>query len=74
MLKQALDSQLGLGGVFITNTTGEAIYTAAHGISGTAGTAGRIDQGIGQYGADGKLRDIGTTFITKASGNLAFIG
>jgi hypothetical protein len=53
----------------ITTVRGEVVS----GISGTAGTAGHIDQGIGHYGADGKLRDIGATFITKATGNLAFI-
>jgi hypothetical protein len=63
---------------FITNITGGEVYTAVRGevvssTGGTIGTAGHVDQGIGHYDADGKLRDTGTTFITKATGNLAFI-
>ncbi len=63
---------------FITNTTGGAVYTTVRGMvvsgtGGTAGTASHVDQGIGHYGAEGNLRDSGTTIITKATGNLAFI-
>ena len=45
----------------LTNITGGAIYsigrgTAFHGVT---------FQAVGHYGADGKLRDTGTTFNTK---------
>jgi hypothetical protein len=54
---------------FILLCVGEVVS----GTGGTAGTASHIDQGIGHYSADGNLRDTGTTIITKATRNLAFI-
>jgi hypothetical protein len=55
-----------------STTTGGAIPTVAcgelvSGIGSTAGTTGQIDQGIGHYGSDGKLRDTGIIFNTKAT-------
>lgn len=49
------------GKAFTTNGTGGVIYTIGHGTAFNAFTF----QGIGHYGADGKLRDIGTIFNTR---------
>jgi hypothetical protein len=66
------------GKAFVTNMSG-ALHTVARGVlvsgnGSTAGTADHVDQGIGHYGADGKLRDAGIILNTKATGNLAFLG
>jgi hypothetical protein len=66
------------GKAFITNISG-TLHTVAHGelVSGPGGNSGKaehIDQAIGHYGADGKLRDTGIILNTKATGNLAFLG
>jgi hypothetical protein len=66
------------GKAFVTNMSG-ALHTVARGVlvsgnGSTAGTADHVDQGIGHYGADGKLRDTGIILNTKATGNLAFLG
>ena len=66
------------GKAFVTNMSG-ALHTVARGVlvsgnGSTAGTADHIDQAIGHYGADGKLRDTGIILNTKATGNLAFLG
>jgi hypothetical protein len=70
------------GKAFITNGTGGATYTtgsgefASGGIgSSAARTAAFTFQGIGYYGADGKIRDTGIViFNGKGNGNLAFAG
>ena len=49
------------GKAFTTNGTGGVIYTIGHGTAFNLFTF----QGIGHYGADGKLRDIGTIFNTR---------
>ncbi|WP_162477781.1 hypothetical protein [Nitrososphaera sp. AFS] len=49
------------GKAFTTNGTGGVIYTIGHANAFNAFTF----QGIGHYGADGKLRDIGTIFNTR---------
>jgi len=66
------------GKAFVTNMSG-ALHTVARGVlvsgnGSTAGTADHVDQGIGHYGVDGKLRDTGIILNTKATGNLAFLG
>jgi len=66
------------GKAFVTNMSG-ALHTVARGVlvsgnGSTAGTADHVDQGIGHYGADGKLRDTGIILNNKATGNLAFLG
>jgi len=48
---------------FITNSTGGAVYTTGH----ITAFHGVNFQGIGHYGTDGKLRDIGTIFNTRGS-------
>jgi hypothetical protein len=49
------------GKAFITNSTGGVIYTIGH----STAFHGFNFQGIGHYGVDGKLRDIGTIFNTR---------
>jgi hypothetical protein len=66
------------GTAFVRSMSG-VLYTVARGVlvSGTgsaAGTVDHIDQAIGHYGVDGKLRDTGIILNTKATGNLAFLG
>jgi len=66
------------GKAFVTNMSG-ALHTVARGVlvsgnGSTAGTPDHVDQAIGHYGADGKLRDTGIILNTKATGNLAFLG
>jgi hypothetical protein len=66
------------GKAFVTNMSG-ALHTVARGVlvsgnGSSAGTADHVDQRIGHYGADGKLRDTGIILNTKATGNLAFLG
>jgi hypothetical protein len=66
------------GKAFVTNMSG-VLHTIASGVlvsgnGSTAGTVDHIDQAIGHYGADGKLRDTGIILNTKATGNLAFLG
>lgn len=56
-----------------------ALHTVARGVlvsgnGSTAGTTDHIDQAIGHYGADGKLRDTGIILNTKTTGNLVFLG
>jgi hypothetical protein len=63
---------------FITNRSDGIIYSKGEGVwtarDGANGMATYSFQGIGQYGADGKLRDIITDLQTKATGNLGFLG
>jgi hypothetical protein len=66
------------GKAFVTNIQG-TLHTVAHGVlvsglGGNAGTVDHIDQAIGHYGADGKVRDTGIILNTRATGNLAFLG
>ena len=49
------------GKAFITNSTGGVIYTIGHGTAFHTFTF----QGTGHYGADGKLRDVGTIFNSR---------
>ncbi len=63
---------------FITKKSDGAIYSQGGGVwiarNGSNGMATYSFQGIGHYGADGKLRDIITDLQTKATGKLAFLG
>jgi hypothetical protein len=63
---------------FITNGSGGVIYSKGEGVwtlkDSSNGTAKYSFQGIGQYGPDGKLRDIITDLQTKATGKLGFLG
>jgi hypothetical protein len=75
------------GNAVITNGTGGTIFTAGDAwlvSNNGAGTLAFAFQGTGHYGADGKLRDIGSIFqhhhligklpiAFKATGNLAFL-
>lgn len=63
------------GKAFITNGTAGTIYTTGRGelvsgVGSAAGTTAFTFQGIGHYGADGKLRNTGITLYTNVSGNL----
>lgn len=62
---------------FITNKSDMGIYSQGRGVwtarDGSNGMAAYSFQGIGHYGADGKLRDIITDLQTKAIGQLAFL-
>jgi hypothetical protein len=63
----------GAGGA--TYTTGSGEFASGGIGSSAAGTAAFTFQGIGHYGADGKIRDIGIViFNGKGNGNLAFAG
>jgi len=55
----------------IVHSRGEGIWM---GTNGNVGTATYNFQGTGQYGADGKLRNIITDLQTNATGKLAFLG
>lgn len=63
---------------FITNGPNGVVYFKGEGIwmgrISNIGTATYNFQGRGQYGADGKLRDIITELPTNATGKLAFLG
>ena len=63
---------------FITNGPNGTVYFKGEGIwmgrISNIGTATYNFQGRGQYGADGKLRDIITELPTNATGKLAFLG
>ena len=62
---------------FITNKSDGAILSQGAGLwmarNSSNGMATYSFQGIGHYGADGKLRNIITDFQTKATGNLGFL-
>ncbi len=63
---------------FIVNGPYGTVYSRGEGIwmarNGNVGTASYKFQGIGQYGPDGKLRDIISDLQTNATGKLAFLG
>jgi hypothetical protein len=63
---------------FIANGPNGIIYSRGEGIwmgrNGNAGMAVYNFQGIGHYGADGKLRNIITDLQTNATGKLSFLG
>jgi hypothetical protein len=63
---------------FIANGPNGKVYSKGEGVwmarNGNVGTAIYNFQGIGQYGADGKLRNIITDLQTNATGKLAFLG
>ena len=62
---------------FISNGPNGMVYSRGEGIwmarNGNVGTATYNFQGVGQYGADGKLRNIITDLQTNAAGRLAFL-
>jgi hypothetical protein len=62
---------------FITNKSDGGIYSQGEGVwmasNGSNGMATYSFQGIGHYGAGGKLKDIITDLQTKATGKLAFL-
>jgi hypothetical protein len=62
---------------FIADGPNGIVYSKGSGTwtgrNGTAGTATYNFQGLGQYGADGKLRDVITDLQTNATGKLAFL-
>jgi hypothetical protein len=63
---------------FIANGPNGIVYSRGEGVwmgrNGNVGTAIYNFQGIGQYGADGKLRNIITDLQANATGKLAFLG
>jgi hypothetical protein len=63
------------GKVFSTNITAGAVRSEGQGVlMSKNGTATSVILGVGQFGSDGKLRDIGTVFYPKATGTLASFG
>jgi len=63
------------GKVFSTNITAGAVRSEGQGVlMSKNGTATSVILGVGQFGSDGKLRDIGTVFYPKATGTLASLG
>jgi hypothetical protein len=63
---------------FIANGPNGIVYSRGEGIwmgrNGNVGMAVYNFQGVGHYGADGKIRNIITDLQTNATGKLAFLG
>lgn len=63
---------------FIFNGPNGKVYSRGEGIwmaiNGDVGMATYNFQGVGQYGTDGKLRNIITDLQTNATGKIAFLG